>query len=362
MASDIYFVPLEQGENPSSAARKTAELWDRSGAGKYFKTGSYVAVKTHFGETDNDTFVHPSLAAAIVGKLKEGKAKPFLAETSTLYRGARSNAVDHLALASGHGFGYETVKAPIIMVDGLLGDSEIEVEIDGKHFKKVSVAREIARAGGIVALSHFTGHMAAGFGAAIKNVGMGLSSRRGKLRQHSVMSPAVNKNKCTACGECVKWCPQDAISLDGGKAFIRKESCIGCGECYAVCAFGAVMFDWRRESVPLQEMMAEHAAGVARAVGGNLFYFNVLANITKNCDCMNGGAKISRDIGIVAGRDIVAVEKASYDLFGKINGKSLEATAYPNIDSLAQVKHAESLGLGSSEYRLVEIGIGAKSG
>jgi hypothetical protein len=361
MASDIYFVPLEQGENPSSAAKKTAELWDRSGAGGYFKKGAYVAVKTHFGESDNDTFLHPSLVAAIVRKLKEGKAKPFLAETSTLYRGSRSNAVDHIALANGHGFGYEAVKAPIIMVDGLLGDSEVEVEIDGKHFKKVNVAREIARAGGIVVLSHFTGHMAAGFGAAIKNIGMGLSSRKGKLRQHSVMSPAINGNRCTACGECVRWCPQDAVSLSGGKAVIRKESCIGCGECYAVCAFGAVMFDWRRESVPLQEMMAEHAAGVSRAVNGNLFYFNVLVNITKNCDCMNGGERLSRDIGIVAGRDIVAVEKASYDLFRKINGKSLEAIAYPRINSLAQVEHAERLGLGNSEYRLVEIGSGAQS-
>jgi uncharacterized Fe-S center protein len=360
MPSDIYFVPLDHGENPSSAAKKMAELWDRSGAGRQFKKGAYVAVKTHFGESDNDTFVHPALVTAIVRKLKQRGAKPFLAETSTLYRGSRSNAVDHLALANDHGFGYEAVKAPIIMVDGLLGDSEEEIEIDGKHFKKVNVAREIARANGIVVLSHFTGHLASGFGAAIKNIGMGLSSRRGKLRQHSVMSPAINTTRCTACGECIKWCPQDTISLVEGKAVIHKENCIGCGECYAVCAFGAVMFDWRRESVPLQEMMAEHAAGVARSVGGNLFYFNVLVNITKNCDCMNGGEALSRDIGMVAGSDLVAVEKASYDLFKEVNGRSLEAIAYPHINSLAQVEHAERLGLGSRDYRLVKVGLGSQ--
>jgi uncharacterized Fe-S center protein len=352
MASEVHLAVLDEGESPSSAAKKLSELWDRSGAGGYFKKGSYVAVKTHFGESGNDTFVRPAMAGEIVRKLKLAGAKPFLAETSTLYRGSRSNAVDHLALAHDHGFGYEAVGAPVIMVDGLLGDAEVEIEIEGRHFKKVNVAREIARCGGIVVLSHFTGHLACGFGAAIKNVGMGLSSRRGKLRQHSVMSPQINRNRCTACGECVKWCPSGAVSLVEGKASIRRENCIGCGECYAVCLFGAVMFDWKRESAPLQEMMAEHAAGVAKAVNGNLFCFNVLANITKNCDCMSGGSRLSRDIGIVAGRDLVAVEKASYDIFKEVNGRSVEAAAYPHINPLSQVEHAERLGLGSASYRL----------
>ena len=356
MESKVYFIPLEHGEYPSSASKKLDALWDSSGAGDRFGKGAIVAVKTHFGESDNTTFINPVFAKVVLDKLKKAGCKPFLAETSTLYRGSRSNAVDHISLAQRHGFGFDAMGAPVIMVDGVFGDAEEEVEINGKHFNKVNVAREIAKVHGLVVLSHFTGHIAAGFGAAIKNLGMGLSSRRGKLKQHSVMSPQINSVKCTACGACVKWCPADTISLVDGKAFIHKENCIGCGECFAVCVFGAVLFDWKRESLPLQELMAEHAAGVVKAAGGNLFYFNFLVNVTRNCDCMEGGNILSRDIGIVAGKDLVAVEKSSYDLFKKANGKSIEAAAYPHIDPLVQIEHAERLGLGSSRYKLVELG------
>jgi hypothetical protein len=254
MESKVYFIPLAYGEDPSSASKKMDALWDSSGAGDRFGKDTIVAVKTHFGESDNTTFINPVFARVVLDKLKKAGCKPFLAETSTLYRGSRSNAIDHISLAQGHGFGFEAMGAPVIMVDGVFGDAEEEVEINGKHFNKVNVAREIAKVHGLVVLSHFTGHIAAGFGAAIKNLGMGLSSRRGKLKRHSVMSPRINSVKCTACGACVKWCPADTISLVDGKAFIHKENCIGCGECFAVCAFGAVLFDWKRESLPLQEL------------------------------------------------------------------------------------------------------------
>lgn len=355
MPQDVFFIRVEQGEDPSSIAKKLKALYDASGAGDSFKKGDYIAVKTHFGESDNTTFINPQLIKTIVNQLRQKGAKPFLTETSTLYRGDRSNAFDHIALAQRHGFGFDAIKAPLIMADGLFGDEEVEIEINGKHFQKVNIAREIAKVHGIIAASHFTGHMAAGFGCAIKNIGMGLASRKGKMKQHSVMSPQISRDRCTACEVCIKWCPQDTISLVDGKAFIFKEKCIGCGECLAVCTYGAVLFDWRRESRALQEMMAEHAAGVITAVNKNIFFFNFLINITKDCDCGNGGAKVSKDIGIVAGSDVVAVETASYDLIKKANGAPIDKLAYPNIDPLVQVRHAQKLGLGVPDYRLVEV-------
>lgn len=358
MSAEVFFIEVNKGEDPSSIAKKAKYLYDRSGAGKRFQKGELVAVKTHFGESDNTTYLHPHIVKGIINKLKQQGTVPFLTETSTLYRGKRSNAIDHIAVAYEHGFGFENMQVPIIMADGLFGDAEISVGIGGKHYKQVNIASEVAKIKGLMVLSHFKGHIATGFGAAIKNVGMGLASRRGKLKQHSVMSPQIDEGKCTACGVCIKWCPQDTISMvegNGRHAFIHKENCIGCGECLAVCQFDAVLFDWNRESSSMQEMMAEHTAGVLKAIEGNAFFFNFLINITKDCDCMNGGPFVSQDIGIIAGDDVVAVDQASYDIFRDTNGKAIQDLTYPNVDPLFQVRHAQTLGLGSMEYKLVRV-------
>lgn len=348
----VFFIAVDDHEDPSRMAKKVKKLYEKCGVMNYFAKGDFVGVKTHFGESSNTTFLHPLIVKAVIDKLKQIGSKPFLTETATLYRGSRSNAIDHIALAAEHGFGIDKIGVPLIMADGLFGDAEVPVAINGRHFDTVKVAREITRVQGIVVLSHFKGHMITGFGGAFKNLGMGLSSRRGKLKQHSVMTPEISSSKCTACGECIKWCPQDTIGMKNGAAFIEKENCIGCGECYAVCKFGAVMIDFQRDSDEIQEMIAEHAAGVVRAVDENLFYFNFLINITQNCDCMNGGQRVSRDIGIVAGRNIVAVEKASCDLFEKENGMTIAQAAHPQVNPYIQLEHACKIGLGSMEYEM----------
>jgi len=356
MPSSVYFLPVKQKEDPSSLAKKVKSLFGESGAGKRLKKGDLIGVKTHFGESSNRTFIYPVCVKAIIDRLLQAGVKPFLTETSTLYRGKRSNAYDHYVLAQDHGFGYERMNVPLIMADGIFGDAEVGMRINGKYFTTVNIAREIAKIDGLIVISHFTGHPQSGFGAAIKNIGMGLASRRGKLKQHSVMSPEINASRCTACGLCIKWCPQNTISMREGKAYIHTENCIGCGECLAVCRYGAVLFDWNRGSDTLQEMMAEHADGVLEAVNGNAFYFNFPINITKNCDCGYGGSTVSPDIGILAGSDIVSVEKASYDLFHQINGKTIGELTYPQINPLVQIEHAEHLGLGTQEYRLIQCG------
>jgi uncharacterized Fe-S center protein len=184
---------------------------------------------------------------------------------------------------------------------------------------------------------------------------MGLASRRGKLKQHSVMSPRINSSACTACGLCIQWCPQDTISWRDEKAYINEENCIGCGECLTVCKYGAVMFDWGRESADMQEMMAEHTAGVIRTVKGRVFFFNFLINITRSCDCDSGETPLCRDVGIVAGEDIVAVEKACHDIFYKKNGSRFQDITWPRINPFLQIEHAQNLGLGTTEYNLMEL-------
>jgi hypothetical protein len=204
-------------------------------------------------------------------------------------------------------------------------------------------------------VSHLTGHLATSFGGAIKNLGMGLASRRGKRRQHSTMKPRITQDACTACGNCVARCASGAIALEQ-VARIDGARCVGCGECLTACRDDAVAYDWRIESGALQERMVEHAAGILRGLQGRVVFLNYLTRITKDCDCLHSEAgHLTADIGILAAKDIVAVEAASLALFADRVGKTLRELAYPRLDPQIQIAYAEKLGLGHARYELVEV-------
>jgi len=147
--------------------------------------------------------------------VKAAGGSPFLTDTTTLYTGRRSNAVDAVMLAHEHGFTLEATGAPFIVADGLVGANETEVPIAGVHHRHVALAADALRVGSAVVLTHITGHLATGLGGTIKNLGMGLASRRGKLRQHSALHPHVDPDTCSGCEECLPNCPTGAIAPSG---------------------------------------------------------------------------------------------------------------------------------------------------
>jgi len=312
-----------------------------------------VAIKLHVGESDNNTHVSPDLIKPIVSRVKQRDALPFLTETSTLYKGRRSNAVDHIIQAFDHGFTYERTGAPFIMADGLSGNTEIEVPIGGVIFDKVNIAREIVFADALIAVSHPTGHPGMGLGASIKNLGMGLSSRIGKLRQHSSVKPYVDTALCTFCRKCMQWCPVDAIVEKDEKACILTEKCIGCGECLAVCNFDAVRYNWGVESADLQKRVAEHALGVMLNKREHCLFFSFLIDMTKGCDCYSNRQKPAMpDVGVLASTDPVAIDQATLDLTARRFGDSLAKQSEPGLNPTIQLEHAEKIGLGTRVFRL----------
>jgi uncharacterized Fe-S center protein len=219
----------------------------------------------------------------------------------------------------------------------------------------VPVAGDIVRSDALVVCSHLTGHIASGWGAAIKNIAMGCTPRRGKLMQHSSMKPWIDAKECTACGNCVEWCPEDAITMDG-TAHINEELCIGCGECLTVCPSFAVKFSWRTKSKFLQEKMAEFGLGVVKAVKDRALYLNFLLHMTADCDCMDKAQKaMAPDIGILASTDPVAIDRASVELFRKCNGKEITELSYPHLNGDDQLKHAVEIGLGTLDYEIREV-------
>ncbi|WP_425057854.1 hypothetical protein SCACP_24200 [Sporomusa carbonis] len=356
MPANVYFIPVTDALPPTEQAQAMAKIFEYSGAAQVVGRNDFVAIKVHVGEKKNTTHVRPELVKEVVQKAKALGGQPFLTETSTLYKGERENAVKHIMHAHNHGFGIENVGAPFIMADGLAGNTEYEVTIDGELHKSVKVAREILSADSLLVVSHPTGHIAAGLGACIKNLGMGLASRMGKMRQHSAMLPEVADKTCQFCQKCIKWCPQGAIVEKGGKAYIVSEKCIGCGECLAVCRFDAVKYDWNAESGYMQRSMAEHAYGAVIGKPGKCFYFNVLIDMTKDCDCFNvKQSKLIPDIGILASSDPVAIDKATLDLTAKAHGKTLAEMSYAHHDAMIQIGHAAKIGMGLLDYQLITV-------
>ena len=354
MKEKVFFLKMTDNEDDTIVCSKLEKAIKEKNLFSFIEPKDMVAIKTHFGEKKTKGYVRP-LYFKMMGEIaKQKQGIPFLTETSTLYRGPRTNAVEHIEFAYEHGFTFQDTGLPIIMSDGLLGDEEILVKIPGKLYQQVNIASLIVKTQALILVSHFTGHLITGFGGALKNMGMGCSSRRGKLIQHSTAKPSIVKKKCTGCGECLKWCPADAIYMMDGKAEIDKNKCIGCGECLAVCRFDAVNYNWSETYVNLQQKVVEHAMGVAETKKGKAVYINFLNRITKDCDCMGGFQKITPDIGVLISFDPVAVDAASLDLVEEKSGSKFSQMAY-DVPYREQIDYAGKIGFGNPDYEIIEL-------
>ena len=320
--------------------------------GSRLKKNDVVGMKVHFGEKGNKSYINPKILLPLVKYLKKIPTLPFVFDTNTLYRGERTNAIDHINIAQQHGFG--KLNVPIIIGDGVRGNNYIEVEINKKHFPRCFLAPVLDDMDFMVVLSHFTGHMLSGFGAAIKNIAMGCASRRGKLAQHSVVCPRIKKEKCIACGVCAQYCPAGAITKVDDVFFINSEQCIGCAQCISVCPQGAVKIEWSEEYGEIGEKIVEYAYAVTQKVP--CVYFNFCLYITKECDCMNKESEgFVKDLGVLFGWDPVSVDKASIDLLLRQEGNDCLRAAHPEINYLHHLHYAERIGLGSLEYTLIKL-------
>lgn len=369
--STVWYVPMRTQRKKSLIQRVGIAL-ERSGLAAVINEGDKVAIKVHFGEQGNTAFVSPIYVREVVRLVKEAGGKPFLTDANTLYSGMRDNAVDHLECAIHNGFSYATVEAPLIIADGLDSRDGVDIPLEGmKHFDSVRIGSAAVHADAMIVISHVKGHGEAGFGGAFKNIGMGLGTRSAKQRMHSDVKPHVDQSKCTSCKRCINWCPVHCIETDSnhkGRAFICQDDCIGCGECVAACAYGAIKINWENDPADFQEKIVEHAFGALKGKEDKTIYLNFLMNITPECDCWSfSDAAIVPDIGVLASRDIVAIEQASFDKVTEATGNphtcgaGMEAgtdkfQAMHNIDVRMTMDYAESLGMGTRSYVLKEIG------
>ncbi len=354
--STVYFITLDSRPD-RNLLRKLEISLEIACEGEVVSKGDLVAVKIHFGEKGNLAFVRHQFIGTIVEIVKRRGGKPFLTDTNTLYVGSRSCAPDHILTALYNGFGVTQVGAPIIIADGLRGESKVRVPINGELVKEAVIGAEIYNADSMIAVSHFKGHELSGFGGAIKNLGMGCAAREGKLFQHSTVSPTVDPEGCITCGKCVAVCPAGAISIIGDSALINSELCIGCADCIVICPEGTIKVNWNEASESVMKKMAEYALGAITGKDGKIMFVNFITQVSPHCDCYGfNDVPISPDIGICISSDPVAIDQASVDLIlESMGGEDPFRKAHPQINWETQLEHAEKIGLGSRKYELKKI-------
>ncbi len=305
----------------------------------------------------------------MVEEIKKTGARPFLTDSSTLYPGQRKEAVSALTCGIENGFAYACVGAPLIISDGLRGVTEREVAVAGELLQSVFIGSEIVEADSLVCLSHFKCHEMSGFGGAIKNLGMGCASRRGKLVQHSTVAPVVDAKSCTGCGICTNSCAHDAILITDNSAFIDPARCVGCSRCISVCPVNAINVQWNEAADLSMRKMAEYARGAVAGKEARMLYLNFITQVSPACDCYgHADAPIVNDIGICASIDPVAIDQACADLVNSARGNRDTALktghepggdkfrgVNPEIPWEVQLEHGERVGLGSRTYELVRI-------
>lgn len=366
-ASKVYFTNF-RAHNFENMLDKLRRLCKTAGMESMDFQEKFTAIKMHFGEPGNLAFLRPNYARVLVDYVKKLGGKPYLTDCNTLYVGMRSNAVDHLQAADFNGFTPQTVGCHVLIGDDLKGTDEVHVPVKGDYVRSAKIGRAVMDADVFLSLTHFKGHEAAGFGGALKNIGMGCGSFDGKKEMHASSNPAVDRAGCVGCGICIENCAHGAIKMDEGKAAIDTSKCVGCGRCVGACPEKTIHFMNDQANEILVKKIAEYAQAVLD--GRPHFHVSLIMDVSPYCDChAENDAPIIPDIGMLASFDPVALDQACADLANKekpIRGSMLDEMSHTNPkdhfnaifnDTNWQVglEHAEKLGIGTREYELIDI-------
>lgn len=328
----------------------------------------FVAIKLHFGEPGNLSFLRPNFAKTVADRVKALGGRPFLTDCNTLYVGFRKNALEHMGAAQENGFSMLSTGCQIIIADGLKGTDDVEVPVNGgKILQTAFIGRAVMDADIFISLTHFKGHELTGFGGAIKNIGMGCGSRAGKMAMHCNGKPVVDAEACRGCRTCTRYCAQGAITVADRKAHIDPDRCVGCGRCIGVCNFNAIASSIDANSNDVNSRMAEYAKAVVD--GRPHFHISIVNQVSPCCDCHGeNDAAIVPDIGMFASFDPVALDHACIDavnaapvIASSVLGQGEHAhgdhfaAVHPTTNWRSQIEHAEAIGLGSGNYELVTL-------
>lgn len=261
-----------------------------------------VAVKLHSGERGNQNYIRPEMVKEIV-KHVNGT----VVECNTAYEGARDTTEKHKELMKEHGW---TEYFDVDIMDEEGADKILEIP-NGKVIKKNYVGKNIDNYDSMLVLSHFKGHPMGGYGGALKQLSIGVSSGYGKRYIHCV----------------------------------GKEN-------------GSYEDMFKVDQIKFLEAMADAASSVTEKFKGNIVYINIMCNMSVDCDCCGVAEDpCMKDIGILASLDPVAIDRACIDLVEKSDdeGKEHFLERVNSRHGTHTIEAASDLGMGSMEYELIEL-------
>ncbi len=338
----VKLIPWDTSQN---LLEETGRLYEEAGTFDCITEGDLVAVKLHVGELGNPHYVQPCFIHDIVRRIKEAGGKPFLTDSNTAYHAQRANAYDHIQTASTNGFNL----APFIVADGLKGENYRVIKTKG-ILDEIEVSGVIAEADAMIVVSHCKGHELTGFGGAIKNLGMGCTPPKGKVRQHRTVGIEINASKCVGCGKCETACPTHIPKMVEGKARITSKDCMRCPVCIEACPLHAIKFV---DKPNVSKALASAAYGVLSTFKeGKVSFVSFAKDITRYCDCLpNPGRLLMKNIGVFASDSPVSIDAAFLRM---ANLKALNDSS--QVDCMLQVKEAKELGIrGDLSPKIVQV-------
>lgn len=388
--AEVYFMDDRSQSIETSLVAKMLTLFDAADFGKMIKPGDVVAIKLHMGEFNNTAYLRPVYVRALVEKIKSLGGDPMVVDTTTLPywpHASRATALDYLNTVARNGFTHASLGCPIVIADGYIGTDDMIIDLpEGFILKEQYIGTGIALADSMIALSHFKGHPMGTYGGAIKNIGVGCASKRGKLNLHlgghpryglktrHWMPERCEKEECPDYEVCLDLCPAGAIEHTKKSVEFHRDRCIGCMACLGVVTMCGVAFLPDDFFDMTAAAITDSALAAVKAVGeGKVGYINMALDIAPWCDCVNFSDRpIIPNLGLFASWDPVALDSACIQ-------KSKDAAGMP--DSLAMAKGVmepglpkfsacgsflgvseeiqpnvgEKIGMGTREYELIEV-------
>ena len=261
-----------------------------------------VAVKLHSGEAGNQNYLKPEFFNSIIKKVKGT-----VVECNTAYEGERNTTEKHQKLMETHNW---SKYFDVDIMDSVGPDRVLEIP-NGKIIKKNYVGSNISKYDSMLVLSHFKGHPMGGFGGALKQLSIGVASSKGKSYIHCV----GNENGTF----------EDMFKVD---------------------------------QIEFLESMADAASSVHNLFKGSIAYINVMSNMSVDCDCCSVAEDpCMKDIGVLAGLDPIAIDKACIDLVYKSDdpGKNHLIERIESKQGAHIIEAADKLNFGTKNYELISI-------
>lgn len=386
----VFFMDDRSQSEQTSLVAKMLTLFDEAGFGDMIKPGDVVAVKLHMGEFNNTAYIRPVYARALVDKIKSLGGEPMVVDTTTLPYfpyASRSTALDYLNTVERNGFSQATVGCPIVIADGYIGTDDMKIDLpEGFILKEQYIATGIGLADSMIALSHFKGHPMGTFGGAIKNIGVGCASKRGKLNLHLGGHPKYGicsrhwmperciKKECPQYELCTNLCVTGAIHHTDTTIEFHREKCIGCMACIMVVTMCGVAFFSDDFFDATAAAIADSALAAIKAVGAKkVGFINLALDISPACDCVSYSDRpIIPNLGLFASWDPVAIDSAciqkSKDVAGMPDSlamakgvmepgmpKFTACSSFLGVSEEIQPNVGQKIGLGTREFELIEV-------